>query len=240
MRKGFAFVCALALWLLAALPAALADGGPFDSGVLRGWDESEGYQYLRFGAYQQEYADEPILWRVLAVKDGRALLLSELILDARPFDSRLPEEGGTNEWEYSELCAWMNEEFINRAFSRFERDIILKNGEAGKVFVPSNAELTNPDYGFLKAKYEPDPGRAAAATLHAYDAGLWKSPSGETSSYYTRTKPNEKNAQHVNSSGALGLARIERTNVGVRPALWLNIEYLPFTTGDGSREDPFR
>lgn len=240
MRKGFALVCALLLCVLAALPAAMADGETFDAGVLRGWDEAEGYQYVRFGVYPQEYADQPILWRVLAVRDGRALLLSELILDARPFHSLSYAEGGTNEWEESELYAWLNQEFINTAFAKSERNLLYSNRGAGKVFLPSDGELTNPAYGFLGAKYEADPNRAATATPHAFDKGLWQASDSSYSSYYTRTKPNEKNARHVSSSGALGLARIERTNVGVRPALWLNIESLPFTAGDGTMEDPFR
>ncbi|MCL2810563.1 MAG: DUF6273 domain-containing protein [Clostridia bacterium] len=241
MRKGFTLVCALLLCVLIGLPAVMADGGPFDDTLLRGWDEDEGYQYLQFGAYHQEYADQPILWRVLTVRDGRMLLLSELILDARPFDSREEDEGRTNEWEHSELRAWLNKEFIDEAFSKMDQGLILDNGAAGKVFAPSDAEMSNPEYGFESAKYEPDPARKAAGTPYAFDRGLWRPESGSYySSFYTRTRANNTNVFHINTAGKAGLARVERTNVGIRPALWLSVQFLPFTTGDGTLEDPFR
>jgi len=236
MRKGFTLVCVLILCMLMALPAVLADGGAI---ALRGWDAHEGYQYVQFGSYHQEYADQPILWRVLAVRNNRALLLSEFILDARPFDERTVEEGRTNEWEHSTLFQWMNGTFIDKAFTRAERRLILENGAVGRVFLPSNAELSNPNHGFESNKYDPDPARVAAGTPYAFDNGLWQQNS-ENSTYYTRTRPNNTNAQHFTTSGAVGLARVERTNVGMRPALWLNIRALPFTEGEGTMEDPFR
>jgi len=241
MRKGFSLVCALALCVLIGLPTVMADGGPFDSSALRGWNEEEGYQYLQYGAYPQEYADQPILWRVLTVKDGRMLLLSELILDARPFDGREEDEGRTNEWAESELYAWLNNEFIKEAFTQMDRGLILDNGAAGKVFIPSDAEISTPAYGFGSVKYEPDPNRRATGTPYAFENGLWKSEGGsEYSTYYTRAKPNSKNVLHINTAGKAGLARVERTNVGVRPAMWLSVQFLPFTEGEGTLEDPFR
>jgi len=239
MRKGVSLVCVLALCVLIGLPTAMADGEPFDYTLLRGWNEEDGYQYLQYGAYPQEYADQPILWRVLTVKDGRMLLLSELILDARPFDSRPEDEGRTNEWLESELYAWMNKEFIDEAFTRMDRGLILDNGKAGKVFVPSDAEMSTSGYGFDGNKYEPDPNRCATGTPHAYENGLWKTEV-EFSSYYTRSKPNDTNVFHINSAGKAGYARVERTNVGIRPALWLSVQFLPFTQGEGTLEDPFR
>ena len=236
MRKGFALVCVLILSMFVALPAAMADGEALE---LRGWDADEGYQYLQFGKYHQAYAGEPILWRVLAVRDNRALLLSEFILDARPFDDRTVEEGRTNEWEHSTLFEWLNGEFIHTAFTGSQRNLILENGSAGRVFLASDAELSNPAHGFESNKYEPDPARVAAGTSYAFDNGLWKQNS-ENSTYYTRTRPNNTNAHHINTAGRAGLARVERTNVGVRPALWLNIRTLPFTEGEGTMEDPFR
>jgi len=236
MRKGFALVCVLILCMLVAMPAMLADG---DAVTLRGWDADEGYQYVQFGKYQQEYADQPIVWRVLSVRDNRALLLSEFILDARPFDDRTGEEGRTNEWEHSTLFEWMNGEFLDKAFKPAERNLILENGSVGRVFLPSDAELSNPNHGFEGNKYEPDPARVAAGTTYAFDSGLWQQNS-LNSTYYTRTRPNSTNAHHINTAGRVGLARVERTNVGVRPAFWLNIRTLPFTEGEGTMEDPFR
>ncbi|MBR2789521.1 MAG: hypothetical protein IKD70_02730, partial [Eggerthellaceae bacterium] len=34
------------------------------------------------------FAGEALTWRVLAVRDGRALLITERVIDARPYDTR--------------------------------------------------------------------------------------------------------------------------------------------------------
>ncbi len=234
MRKHFARIALLLALLVAcsSCAAGLADGA-FDADALRGWDANEGYQYVLFGHYPQEYDDEPILWRVLTVKKGRALLLSELILDTHEFDLE------QNEWESSDLRTWLNRVFINEAFTKAERGILYDNGKVGKVFIPSDAELTNPDYGFVDDKYAADPNRIAEGTTHAYDNNLWDAKDSDYTNYYTRTKANETNVHLVRTDGILALARVERDNVGVRAAIWVTVEELPFTQGEGTLENPF-
>ena len=61
--------------------------------ALRGYDAKSGYVYVTLGQCPQD-ADggvEPIIWRVLSVEDGRAYLLSEYVLEARPIHSDYQE-----------------------------------------------------------------------------------------------------------------------------------------------------
>lgn len=78
-------IIALLLAALLMVSCALADV------ALRGYDAKSGYVYVTLGQCPQD-ADggvEPIVWRVLSVEDGRAYLLSEYVLEARPHPQRL-------------------------------------------------------------------------------------------------------------------------------------------------------
>jgi hypothetical protein len=206
----------------------------FQKSDLRGWDANIGYQYVLFGRYYQDYNDQPILWRVLGVKNGRALLLSELILDTRPFDD------SSNEWESSDLRSWLNKSFYKDTFSSDEQTAILSNGDIGKVFLLSRGELSTASYGFNTNIYQEDPNRSAAGSIFAYSNNLWKVQTSDYTNYYARSKANSKNVDLVASNGKFVLARIDRDNVGIRPAVWVDVAMLPFTNGAGTMEYPFQ
>ena len=84
-----------------------------------------------FGVYEQDdnpdNGPEEIEWEVLDIRDGKALLLSKYTLDCQPYSSYLDK--GT--WEECSLREWLNDEFLNSAFSPAEQGIIniteLKN-----------------------------------------------------------------------------------------------------------------
>lgn len=216
--------------------AYLDDGllNSFSLKDLKGWNSSSGYQYVLFGRYYQDYLDQPILWRVLGIKNGKALLLSELILDTRPFDNN------SNEWESSDLRSWLNNSFYNNAFSSTEKSAIVRNSDPGSVFLPSRGELSTKAYGFIHNIYEPDLNRSASGTMYAYDNNLWIVKTSDFTNYYARSKANDKSVDLVASNGKFVLARIDRDNVGVRPAIWVEIDNLPFTNGDGTIEYPYQ
>lgn len=78
-----------------------------------------------FGAYEQDgdtaNEAEAIEWRVLEVKDGKALLLSRYGLEAMPYNAT--EEAMT--WENCTLRKWLNGEFYETAFSEEEKANIV-------------------------------------------------------------------------------------------------------------------
>lgn len=79
---------------------------------------------ITFGSYPYE-ADgtvKHIEWQVLAVEDGKALIISLYGLDARPYNEK--EEDIT--WESCSLRAWLNGEFYSTAFNAFEQKRIAE------------------------------------------------------------------------------------------------------------------
>ncbi len=260
MRGKRFFSLCLAVALLALNAAALADGA---SETLRGWDEDEGYQYVLFGRYEQQSGEaEPILWRVLTVKNEKALLLSEYILDTRPLSEEskkereereaherkqreergepepTPAPDGYVEWEDTDMRHWLNSHFQHTAFNAAERRALPEAGKLGYVFLPSRGELTEAAYGFNPIGKTEDPARATTGTRYADDQGLNIQPS-ENSPYFTRTKDSNTTYTQIRSTGEFGSARYDRDNVGMRPAIWLDLTELELTGGEGTMEEPF-
>ena len=80
--------------------------------------------YVFFGTYEQdnneENGKEKIEWLVLEVKDGKALVISKYGLDCLPYNKRYEEAT----WETCTLRTWLNNDFINVAFSADEKAMI--------------------------------------------------------------------------------------------------------------------
>lgn len=112
-----------------------------------------------FGVYEQDNdtsnGKEDIEWRVLAKEDGRILLITDKALDCQRYN--IEYIGGTT-WDRCTLRKWMNESFLNDAFSYNECKQIQKtnvsaeknpiyttiprgNATADKVFLLSITEV---------------------------------------------------------------------------------------------------
>ena len=76
---------------------------------------------IRFGRYEQDNdlsnGAEAIEWRILAIEDNTALIVSVMGLDAKPYH----EPGGDITWEDCTLRSWLNEDFYHTAFNEAER-----------------------------------------------------------------------------------------------------------------------
>lgn len=79
---------------------------------------------IEFGRYEQngdlKNGPEPIQWQVLAVEDGKALVISRFGLDSRAYN----EEYTAITWKNCSLRKWLNEEFLAAAFSEEEQKFI--------------------------------------------------------------------------------------------------------------------
>lgn len=77
--------------------------------------------YVTFGSYEQDNdtsnGKEPIEWLVLDVQDGRVLVISKYGLDAKRYNEELAEVT----WETCTLRKWLNNEFVNTAFTSEEK-----------------------------------------------------------------------------------------------------------------------
>ena len=80
---------------------------------------------VTFGHYEQDCIEyngaEEIEWLVLDVQDNKALLLSKYLLDAQPYHTSRVRIT----WENCSLRAWLNNQFLNQAFTSAEQAAIL-------------------------------------------------------------------------------------------------------------------
>lgn len=78
----------------------------------------------KFGRYPQtaDSKTAPIEWLVMKETDGKALLVSRYALDAFPYFVEVERDGAT--WATSMLRSWLNEAFLNSAFTPEEQRAI--------------------------------------------------------------------------------------------------------------------
>ena len=196
---------------------------------------------IEFGCYYQDDLSRktPIKWRVLDIQDGKALLISELLLDAQPYDNGFEEK---ITWENSSIRDWLNNEFINEAFNSQEKSRISltlldnwDNPEYG-----TNAGNDTKDKVFLLSldevyKYLPNENqRAIKVTQYAKKQGAWVSDSDfyrekgfyGNGNWWLRSPGALQsfaafvhNHGYVNDKGHL----IHDLDYAVRPALYINL-----------------
>ena len=81
---------------------------------------------VQLGTYEQdadnENGKEKIEWEVLSVEDGKALLISRFALDCMPYHETLKKVT----WENCSLRSWLNQEFLEEAFTAEEQNLILE------------------------------------------------------------------------------------------------------------------
>ena len=114
-------------------------------------------EILEFGHYQTEIEAgkdfSPIEWYVLKKENGQALLFSKYVLACEPYGDGEPEQGEYIGcvWRDSELRRWLNDDFLNKAFTKEEQDRLLYtsddlyyNGsytESGEIFTEDRVSL---------------------------------------------------------------------------------------------------
>ena len=120
-----------------------------------------------FGSYWQKDSDgnidktkekQPIKWRVLSVDGDDLFLLADQIIYVGVYKQKDRENSNTySTWEESDIRNWIQNDFIINAFSNNElNDIVvnedpeLNNAIKDKVFLLSEKEAHNKEYGFNK------------------------------------------------------------------------------------------
>ena len=109
----------------------------------KNYNELNEFFYERVGHYEQDnknytpIEEEPIIWLMIAVKDGKALMISRDALDVQPFDT---DAGTSADWKDSSLKEWLNTDFYNTVFNDDEKRIIA--GEEGdKLFLLNETQV---------------------------------------------------------------------------------------------------
>lgn len=168
---------------------------------------------VEFGSYEQDgnasNGKEPIEWRVLAVEGNRAYVVSQKALDAHGFNE---DTDYGNDWNSSELKAWLEKDFASQAFTGNEMKAIdgaptlLSIDEVNKYFM-SDKDRQCCSTNRLKQQWGSDPGDNGACTW-------WlRSPGDESDS-----------AAFVGPRGDVdSIGNLVFFSIAVRPALWVNL-----------------
>ncbi len=229
MKKGFALMIAL-LWI-AAGSAGLAEAGAGSGG-----EAGIGFgTRITLGRYEQNGVEsdgaEDIRWIVLEVQDGRALLLSELVLDAEPYHNR--KEDVT--WETCSLRSWLNQDFWDAAFSEEEKSAVLLTETDNESF-SGRGNVTGGnntlDHVFALSAEEKDrylsQDRIAACmvTEYAQDRGTAIDKNLGSAEWWWLRTPGTLQSHALgsdNRSGDVG-RNVKDSSGGVRPAVWVDTD----------------
>ena len=187
-----------------------------------------------FGNYYQDlfYERGPIEWRVLSVNGDDVFLLSDKIVDYKPYN----QSDGSCTWENSTLRTWLNGDFYNSAFTDTEKraiiDTQLADNVNDKIYLLLPEELSNSAYGFTDAFTERSKARQAEMTDYSHDsAALLDRNSAWNSDWWTRATVDSYYGVCVDYYGAHSIDygdTICEACAGVRPALHVNLSILNY------------
>ena len=192
--------------------------------------------YINFGSYEQDNntdnGKEDIEWLVLEVKDERALVISKYALDYKPYNTFYTDVT----WETCTLRKWLNNDFINAAFSTDEKAMI----PTVTVSADKNPEFsTNPgnatqDQIFLLSitevnKYfSSDSARKFKPTDYAVAHGVYAHFSNGNCWWLLRSSGfSQGRAACVDYNGCIIEAgnHVHNSPDGFRPALWIDLNF---------------
>lgn len=144
LKKAQFFIVVIVCMLLCACESANNKGKTSDQ---KNSDQNNAFPkelsinndgYVVFGHYEQDGNEqngpEPIEWEILCQDDNGYLLVSRYVLDVIRYNEYVGDESVLSiTWETCTLRKWLNEDFLNSAFSKSEqeliRNVILKNAD---------------------------------------------------------------------------------------------------------------
>ncbi len=264
--------------ILAALLCALCISGSAmaaDLSDIRGYVKGEDYQILELGTYPYE-ADgtvAPLKWRVLFTENNVATLITEYVIDVHQVILTADFET-TQTHRYrpfytfaeSDLYAYLNGEMLDTMCSEQDFRDDLAETENGRLFIFTNLEYMNEDYGFPHTKAGTtveQPGqtvvpaakrRMAVGTPWAKAHTLYENWTGRNkrlyvdvngcSPYWTATmRRNDGKGVYlgiIGKNGHISWSGYGSVHIGVRPAVRIDLNGYTVTGGSGTLEDPWR
>lgn len=186
---------------------------------------------IEFGKYPAMHADsnEPIEWKVLERTNNRVLLITRYGIDAFPYHSVLT--GIT--WQYCSLRKWLNDDFVNSAFTQEEQEQIILSDISADKNPCSSTYPGNPtkDKVFLlsipevEKYFSCDEERVVWLTEFAKRKVAYTSKEG-TCYWWLRSPGDEsRRAATVRPDGSVLFdgSHVGYGNGCIRPALWLDL-----------------
>lgn len=173
--------------------------------------------------------EKPIKWKVIDIRDGRALLFCDCAVDFKPFQNN--DTGETVTWKNSFIRKWLNNYFYNKAFNSDEKKAIiasLNSDPENLEYDVSGGEDTD-DLIFClsldeaEACFRDADDRKRKTTAYAKANGVFVNPETECSPYWLRSS-NKDCAALIAGSGkgydSYGLRNIF-TSFAVCPACYV-------------------
>lgn len=189
----------------------------YESNIMVGSD-------ITMGTYEQDgnssNGAEPIEWKVLAIEDNKALVISKYVLDLKPYH----EEDTEVNWSECSLRMWLNGNFYAESFSENEKDKIVET-----IITENNVETNDNIFLLNKSeleKYLPTKDdRICEPTLFFKQSTKESFENGQGCRYWICTSGKRDTAYYVGMKGKLdGQPDGVTYNQGVRPAMWIKIK----------------
>lgn len=188
-----------------------------------------------FGSYEQDgdtsNGKEDIEWLVLAKENKKILVISKYALDCQPYNSSYTD----TTWEECSLRAWMNDDFLNNAFSADEQSkIVATNVSADKnpEYSTDPGNATTDKIFLLSVKeaekyFSSDSARQCKPTEYAIANGTYVNDNNGDCWWWLRSPGADQSyAADVYVDGSVYYLGnyVYTDNDCVRPALWIDLD----------------
>lgn len=207
-------------------------------------DTSDGAQSYVFGSYEQDgdlgNGNEALEWVVLKETDDAMLIVSKYALDQKKFHETLEDIT----WEHCTLRTWLNDEFIDIAFTDSEQSRILEtvvsaednavfgtdagNDTLDRVFLLSTSEAllyfpTNADRVCQPTAYACEKG-AMISSVKAEQGNCWwglRTPGDQYQSHIAYVAPRGEVYDGENYEYG---SNVDSEIMALRPAMWITVD----------------
>ena len=195
---------------------------------------------VTFGVFEQDRntdnGSEPIEWRILTIGNGRALLLSQYVLDNLQYN----EAKGDITWEDSTIRQWLNGEFYSDAFTSKEKKVIktIKLDNSQDAGNPKWIEILGGNdtkdkvfllsYSEILAYFENNKSAISTATSYAHKRGAdeWFT---DACTWWLRSPGRvQYDGCYVTTKGQPDTSSA-RDKRGIRPAIWVELAGITAT-----------
>lgn len=201
---------------------------------------------LYFGNYYQSDTTgkkkEPIQWRVLEIRGVDAYLIADKNLDTHVYH----RDATNTTWENSDIRKWLNEDFLNAAFTKQEQQAIISttvdnennpyfhtaggSQTTDKVLLPSLSDMQNATYGFSTEFRKKNNARKAQNTAYlAAKQGMHPVTKGDC--YWLRTPgylSTHATRMNENGYGDIYGMSVNTIRYAVRPVIHLDLGYYKY------------
>lgn len=189
------------------------------------------FERYTFGSYPHDGSRENITWLVLETDGSKAKLISEYILDAHDFCDSFDDT-----WEDSSLRAWLQDDFLNTAFTRDQQQALIE--ELNEYEHRDGQEVIDIDYSFesvtllsldeVRKYFSTNDARIAKATPYAQGEGVEIEYAADCCGWWLRS-PKVKTMgidgwnACVMANGELKPWGVYTRTIGVRPVITVDL-----------------